>query len=213
MTTLYLVRHVQAEANLRRLFHGQTDGQVTELGLKQAERLRARFADIPLDAAMSSDLSRALTTAKSIVDAHEGLPLLVTPALREICAGAWEGLSIDEIERTYPDDFAGFMRVDRDARLGGGESIGEVAARLTAAADVFVRSHPGQTLLLVSHGCALTSFLSSLNGSPVKLGTNASVSRVDYDDAFRPTVAYIGDASHLEGVRSPALLPLGGEQP
>lgn len=211
MTTLYFVRHVQAEANLRREFHGHTDGNVTELGRKQAERLKERFASVALDAALASDLTRAATTAKTIAQLHPDMPLTFSPAVREIHAGVWEGHTLDEIAANYPEDFNGFLHMDFSSRLGGGETIGECAARMKTAVDEFVRSHPGQTLMLVSHGCALTALLSLYKGSPVTLGTNAAVSRVDFDEDGHPTIVYMGDVTHLDGVESPAHLNIGGD--
>lgn len=209
MTTLYLVRHVQAEANLRREFHGHTDGNVTELGRKQAERLKARFADLTLDAALCSDLTRALTTVRTLLSLHPDTPLTVSPTVREIHAGVWEGHTLDEIAATYPDDFNGFLRMDFATRLGGGETIGECAARMHTAVAEFVSAHPGKTLLLVSHGCALTALLSFYKGTPVTLGTNAAVSRVDFDEKGQPTITFMGDVSHLDGVASPSHLNIG----
>lgn len=211
MTTLYLVRHVQAEANLRREFHGHTDGNVTELGLKQAERLKERFGSVSIDAALCSDLTRASTTARTLLSLHPHTPLTVSPTVREIHAGVWEGHTLDEIAATYPDEFNGFLRMDFATRLGGGETIGECATRMHTAVADFVAAHPGKTLLLVSHGCALTALLSLYKGTPVALGTNGSVSRVDFDEKGRPTILSMGDVSHLEGVASPSHLNIGDD--
>ncbi len=208
MTTLYLVRHVQAEANLRREFHGQTDGQVTELGIRQAERLGERFAGVSIDAMLASTLTRAAFTAKTIVQKHPHTPLGFTPALREIYAGAWEGHTLAYIEETYPEEYNGFLQMNPETRLGGGESIEECACRLDKAIRRFVSAHEGETLLVVSHGCALTALLSKYHGSPVSLGPNATVSRVDFDGDDCPRIVYMGDKSHLDGVESPAHLNL-----
>ena len=46
MTTVYLVRHAEAEGNTYRRIHGQYNSLITQNGLRQIEALRARFAPI-----------------------------------------------------------------------------------------------------------------------------------------------------------------------
>lgn len=202
MTTVYLIRHVQAQGNLRRVFHGHTEGDVTDLGRRQAERLRDRFASVPLTAIYASDLYRARFTAETIASAHPGVPLVTTPALREIHAGAWEGNPLADIAVRFPDEYEGFLATDLSTRLGGGESLSEAAERLKAALFHIAETYPDGTVAVVSHGCALKSLFTLLCGEPVKLGTNATVSRLEVGDAI--TVCSLWDDSHLIGVQSPA---------
>ena len=54
-TTLYVIRHAEAEGNLYRRIHGQYNSNVTANGLRQIEALEARFRDIPVDAVYASD--------------------------------------------------------------------------------------------------------------------------------------------------------------
>ena len=63
MTTVYLIRHAEAEGNLYRRVHGWYDSLITENGYRQIAALRGRFADVPIDAVYSSDLFRTMTTA------------------------------------------------------------------------------------------------------------------------------------------------------
>ena len=63
MTTLYLIRHAEAEGNLYRRIHGQYNSLITDNGYRQIQALQKRFADVPIDAVYSSDLFRTMTTA------------------------------------------------------------------------------------------------------------------------------------------------------
>ena len=72
MTTIYLVRHAQAEGNLYRRFHGHFNTTLTATGQQQLPYLSRRVADIPLSAVYSSDLTRARRTAEAIA-APKGL--------------------------------------------------------------------------------------------------------------------------------------------
>ena len=68
MTTVYLIRHAEAEGNVYRRCHGQYDSLLTERAYQQLPYLADRFADVPLDAIYASDLYRARHTAKAIAD-------------------------------------------------------------------------------------------------------------------------------------------------
>ena len=63
MTTIYLIRHAEAEGNVYRVYQGQHDTLLTETGKLQAQALGERFRDVHVDAVYSSDLYRAAATA------------------------------------------------------------------------------------------------------------------------------------------------------
>ena len=66
MTTIYLVRHAEAEGNAYRRIHGQYDSLITPNGLRQIEALSKRFAEVPVDACYASDLYRTRKTAEAV---------------------------------------------------------------------------------------------------------------------------------------------------
>ena len=108
MTTIYLVRHAEAEGNLYRIAHGHYNSCITDdRGCRQIRALAERFRDVPVDAVYASDLIRTRTTAQSIY-LPKGLQLHPDPAFREICMGEWEEHCWYELLRKYPqshDDF------------------------------------------------------------------------------------------------------------
>ena len=81
MTTIYLVRHGEAEGNAFRRIHGQYDSLLTPMGQRQVQAVRRRFEDIPVDGCFSSDLTRTSLTARSIY-VPKKLPLRRSPAFR-----------------------------------------------------------------------------------------------------------------------------------
>ncbi len=89
MTTIYLIRHAEAEGNLYRIAQGQANSSITDRGERQIQALARRFADIPIDAVYASDLYRTCATASAIYK-PKGLPLHRRRDLREICVGVWE---------------------------------------------------------------------------------------------------------------------------
>ena len=82
MTTIYLIRHAEAEGNLYRRAHGWYNSTITDRGYRQIAALAKRFADTKFDAVYSSDRFRTMITALSIYKTH-GLPLRIVRALRE----------------------------------------------------------------------------------------------------------------------------------
>ena len=74
MTTIYLIRHAEAEGNLYRIAQGQANSSITDRGERQIQALARRFADIPIDAVYASDLYRTCATASAIYK-PKGLPL------------------------------------------------------------------------------------------------------------------------------------------
>ena len=66
MTTLYLIRHAEAEGNIERRFQGHYNGKISENGEKQLRYLKKRFRKIHLNAVYTSPLSRAVATADAV---------------------------------------------------------------------------------------------------------------------------------------------------
>ena len=89
MTSIYLIRHAEAEGNLYRIAQGQHDSNLTDWGWQQVQALRKRFEGVQIDAVYSSDLYRTCATASAIYKPR-GLPLHKRAGLREICVGDWE---------------------------------------------------------------------------------------------------------------------------
>jgi len=116
---LLLVRHGQSEWNAVGRWQGQADPPLTDLGRAQA-RAAARVVG-GVDAVFSSDLQRARETA-DIVAASIGVgPVIEDAGLRERDAGAWSGLTRDEIHERYP----GYLPDDRHHAFAPGASTEE----------------------------------------------------------------------------------------
>ena len=86
MTTLYLIRHAEAEGNLYRRFHGHMDSMITPNGMKQIAALAKRFSEIPVDLCYSSDLIRTMTTAQGVAIPNQ-IEIHPDSAFREVDFG------------------------------------------------------------------------------------------------------------------------------
>lgn len=157
--SVLLWRHGQTVWNVEHRFQGQRDVPLDETGVAQAERAARLLAGLRPDAVVASDLRRAADTA-SALSRLAGIPVTLDPDLRERDMGAWEGLSHEEVERCYPEQWA--VRQPTD-----GEAYEEVGDRVVAAVDRALEKVPvGDTLVVVSHGAALRSGMARLLDLP-----------------------------------------------
>lgn len=207
MTTIYLIRHAQAEGNIYRRYQGWYDSLVTGYGLRQIEALAKRFQDIPVDAAWSSDLTRTRITAEAVTSTHS-LSLRTDPDLREIGGGIWEDHAWGELRRRDPDFFDRFISADPGWRVDGSESFPEVQARMDRALRRIAAEHEGQTVAVFSHGAAIAAILAKYSGFPpagigrMPHGDNTAVSKLLFRGE-RVEIEFRNNASHLRDLPAP----------
>lgn len=163
MTTVYIIRHAEAEGNLYRRVHGWYDSLITENGYRQIAALRGRFAGVSIDAVYSSDLFRTMTTARAIYQSH-GLELHTTPGLREIGVGVWEDRPWGMLEREDALNLIRFNHSSPEFRVRGGETFAQVQARIRETVFRLAADHPGQTIALFSHGTAIRCLQAAVRG-------------------------------------------------
>ncbi len=161
-TTLHLIRHGETDANVQGIWNGSTDSPLNARGLAQAQAIAQRLPhEAPSFAAIySSPLQRATQTAAVIAEALNLHPVHAMPALAEFHLGAWEGLSYEELR--YEKRLWERMKEDPYFAPPGGESAVQFALRLTGALQKLVATHPGQDVIVVSHGGALATALAML---------------------------------------------------
>jgi alpha-ribazole phosphatase len=166
MTKLCLIRHGQTDWNLEGRYQGQSDVPLNETGRAQACALAGKLAGHSFDAVYASDLSRARETAE-IVAAALHMPVRLETRLREINQGEWEGQLVDDIKARYADLWQQRSADPASIRPPQGETVGEVAARVSAALEEISRAHPQGSVLVVSHGLSLATVLCKARGIPV----------------------------------------------
>jgi probable phosphoglycerate mutase len=149
VTTILLVRHGETDWNSERRWQGHADQPLNDAGREQARELAETLIDRGIDVVYSSDLVRAHETAL-IVAERLGLPVQVDAGLREVDVGDWAGRLVSEIEADDPEAFQ-LWRQGRKA-WNGGESYEEMGERVVGAVLRLAERHPGQTVLIVTHG-------------------------------------------------------------
>lgn len=148
MTTLILVRHGETDWNAQHRWQGHSDTELNDAGREQARLLAGVLEQV--DALYSSDLARARETAE-ILAGTVGLEIRFDRRLRERGFGAWEGLTTDEIESSFPHEQERWR-----AGIGAGAHDAEPFEAFAARVDSFIQEvgkrHVGEEVLVVAHG-------------------------------------------------------------
>ena len=201
MTTIYLIRHAEAEGNLYRRVHGWYDSLITENGCRQIAALEERFRDVPIDAVWSSDLFRTRTTAQAIY-VPKALPLHTCAGLRELKLGAWEDRTFGAVRRSDPRQMELFNRTDPAWEVEGAETFFQLGDRIYETVRRLARRYPDQTVAMFSHGMAIRQFLGKVKDIPpeewhaMPHGDNTAVTCLTFDGE-RFAIQYEMDNSHL----------------
>ena len=176
MTFISLVRHGQTDWNLAKRIQGSSDIPLNDTGRAQADATGRALAGGRFDAIYASPLSRALDTAR-IIAAHVGLgepaPLA---AVAERQYGEAEGLTGEQILARWPDG----------EPVPGRETREQVVERALPALRDLGEQHPGENLIVVSHGGVISSLVRHVTDhalpAPGELIPNGSVHRFLYTD-------------------------------
>jgi probable phosphoglycerate mutase len=151
-TTLVVIRHGETEWNVEGRLQGQIDIPLNDRGREQAKCAAAYLAGLhlPFAAVYASDLSRAAATGQAIADALS-VPLLFDSRLRETNLGCWQGQTWDYVQ-THQHQVEVRWKKDVEFAMEGGESRRSRFARVANALRDIVLLHPGQRVVVVSHG-------------------------------------------------------------
>ena len=167
--TLVLVRHGQSEWNLKNLFTGWRDPDLTELGVEEARTGGKALAEtgIKFDIAFTSDLTRAQKTLKLILDeiGQPGLETIRDQALNERDYGDLSGLNKDDARAKWGEEQVHIWRRSYDIPPPGGESLRDTGARVWPyyLTEILPRVLRGEKVLVAAHGNSLRSLVMVLD--------------------------------------------------
>jgi len=207
VTTLFWVRHGEADNNAEHRFGGWSALPLTARGRRQAEAVAATVAALAPTAIVSSDLARAHDTAAAIARAA-GVDVTPEPGLRERSLGVFDGLTFAAAEAAEPALYARMIARDPTALPEGAETPAAVYARVAGAIDRAVAAHPGGRVVVVSHGIALYHAFTHVCGLPsggsggrvFTLVDNASLSWLEHRDGPRWRIIAWNRVDHLAGI-------------
>ena len=168
--TLVLVRHGQSEWNLKNLFTGWKDPDLSAKGVEEAkaagQRLKAK--GLKFDVCFTSALTRAQHTLKLILTelGQTGLPETRDQALNERDYGELTGLNKDDARKKFGEDQVQIWRRSFDVPPPGGESLKDTLARSLPYYMHVIQPHvlEGKTVLVAAHGNSLRSLIMAIEG-------------------------------------------------
>ena len=165
---LVLVRHGQSEWNLKNLFTGWKNPDLSEKGIQEAKNAGAQLRDLKLqfDMVYTSALRRAQHTAEIILEELDqtGLETVKDQALNERDYGDLTGMNKDEARAQFGEDQVHIWRRSYDVPPPGGESLKMTAERVLPyyRAEILPKVLDGKRILVAAHGNSLRSLIMDL---------------------------------------------------
>lgn len=205
-TNVLLIRHGQSKGNAERRFGGHTATPLSARGHRQAEALARTLKSESLTAIYSSDLARAIETARPLSNLT-GLPIQSANAFRERSVGVMEGLTFEAAAQQHPEQYAALLRRDFDHVLTGGESYRQLLDRAWQKLDEIIAQNRGGKIAVFSHTGTICILALHLMGAldapelkPVWISSsNCGIARFELREDGFVRVLTINDTSHLSG--------------
>lgn len=188
MTTarIILVRHGQTDWNNDGRWQGQLDIPLNDAGLEQAAALATYLSERPIKAVHTSDLARAKRTAEVIADALN-LSVIPDPRWREMNLGVFQGLTVEEIEARYPEEYHATRADYMNHVIPQGESRRMMQERSrTALYEILAAASENDEsdVVVVSHGGTIKALLLRLfdNNHDIRHISipNTSITTIEY---------------------------------
>ena len=206
-TYVLLIRHGQSKGNAERRFGGHTATPLSARGHKQAEATARILKSESITAIYSSDLARAMDTAKPLAKLT-GLMVNCTTAFRERDVGVMEGLTFEDAAQQHPEQYAALLRRDFEYVLMGGESYRQLLDRARQKLDEIIEEHRGGRIAVFSHTGTICILALHLMGAldapelkPVWVSSsNCGITRFELRNDGFVRVLVVNDTRHLTEV-------------
>lgn len=179
-----MIRHGQTEWNVLHKIQGQLDSPLTQQGKLEAKETAEKFKHIHFDAVFSSDLLRAKHTAE-IITIEKKLKIITAKALRERTFGEYDGYTSTEYAEKTASLLKEYKKLMIDEQLKfkfakGYESDKEVVTRLITFLRETAIAYAGKTVLMITHGGVLRTFLTKLGFAEREKLTPGSLKNAGY---------------------------------
>lgn len=152
---LYVVRHGRTNCNDQKVFNGRFEEDINEEGIKQAEILKEKIRNLPIDLIVCSPMKRAISTA-SIINIHN-IPIIVSDDFIERNVG---DLTLQKIDKT---DFYEYNKL-YDTEYVGLETISQIMERVFKGLNTIKEKYPNKNILIVTHASVTRCIGAYFNG-------------------------------------------------
>ena len=204
-TRICLVRHGETDWNVEVRLQGHEDIPLNTQGIAQAKATAAALQGKRFAAMYSSDLGRAVETARFISESLHLQPRY-DERLRERHFGGLQGLTREDAEAKYPGLNSRIRAREVDLQPpGSGETLLVFSARVTEALEDIAEAHPGEDVLVVSHGGCLDIMYRRATGKPLAAArdfplSNAALNWISHTQGVWRMLHW-DDRTHLEEAR------------
>ena len=200
---IYLIRHGETHFNSGGQYKSDLDMELNDRGVRQAKLLGERLRKYKIDCIYSSDFERAKQTS-AILKNSLNIEIRIRSELREIFAGEWEGMSIEDIKIKYVDFLKEWWKHQTDMHYPGGECGEDVKNRVLPVIEE-IGNEQYENIAIVTHAGVIRTLLSVFLGLSLEKRfnidvDNCGISIINYNPSKRKSkIKCINDASHLEG--------------
>lgn len=184
---IFLIRHGQSLGNASGTVQGHSCQGLSPLGFNQSEALSETLKDLEISSIYSSDIGRALQTAKPTID-KLGLEVKIDPDLREAEFGIWEGMTYQGVKEKFPKEYNAWYE-DYFIRPHWFESYNSHFNRIKSAIEKILSAEKSNSKVLVfTHGGSIKTqlgFFKKFSGKElVEFRTkNCSLTLLKFEDS------------------------------
>ncbi len=199
--TLYFLRHGETQASRTGGYCGELDVDLTPEGRQMAEDFSAAYKSSLWTAVYCSPLHRTRDTARPLCEAV-GLEMQLRDGLKEIAYGQWEGMTPEEVNHRFHDEYVRWLADPGWNSPTGGERGVDIARRSSGVLEEIDRTYSAGRILVVSHKATIRIMLCSLLGIDAGRYRDrismpvASLSVVEMTERG-PLLKLLGDRTHL----------------
>jgi len=201
---LFLIRHGQTKWNSQGRYQGAQDTNLSETGIKQAELAGKYLSKVDFASFYSSPKKRALQTAK-IITAGLNIKINIREDLKELNFGKWEGMTFEDINTIYRQDYQNWLSDPYKNAPTDGESFKVLVERAEREIDKIVNENPDSSNVgIVTHGGVIIALLVNWLQIPSKcwrslIQRQGAINVVVIDKKF-PYISQINYTGHLKPV-------------
>ena len=197
---IILIRHGETEANIKRIAMGWSDVGLSKKGFEQAKKIAQELKDERINILYSSDLSRAVDTAKEISKFHKNIKFILDKNLREQNKGVYEGKPVGSDKKESDK----LKILWHEFKPENGESFDNLLKRISKFYENLKKNeNNNKTILIVTHGgplCVLTAYLKKedLGIKRKYRHKNASITIIEIDSNNNEKITKFNSIEHLK---------------
>ncbi|MCI0710296.1 MAG: histidine phosphatase family protein [Chloroflexi bacterium] len=207
-TRITLIRHGQTDWNADGRWQGHAAVPLNDVGRQQAEVVGSYLASVGFtaDYIYSSDLARARDTALIIAEFLD-MEVFLDARFREMDAGEWQGLTVNEIKAWDGQRFEEMLSDPYTIARPGGECYEDQEGRAFDGVQDLLKKYPGKHIVVVAHEETIASVLRAAVGMEIPLSClvpgsfipNTSLTEVRYnEETGKWDDVLVGAVPHLE---------------